>query len=117
MIVTGTCAELEDPNSEVELTLSHTWNDINTALSNNKDVEIHVDVGNTGVSVITVLLSLVLLVCAIYDFCGGRYIWGSIFATVFVALLVSSIIKIMNEQDIMIEKNDNTDAIFKDHEE
>lgn len=52
LIVTGTCAELEGPNSEVELTLSHTWNDINTALSNNQDVEIHVDMGNTGMSVI-----------------------------------------------------------------
>ena len=83
----------------------------------NQSKDVYGSMKNTGVSVITVLLSLVLLVCAIYDFCGGRYIWGSIFATVFVALLVSSIIKIMNEQDIIIEKNDNTDAIFKDHEE
>ena len=57
LIVTGTCAELEDPNSEVELTLSHTWDDINTALSNNKDVEIHVDVGNTGMSVIVLKIA------------------------------------------------------------
>ena len=83
----------------------------------NQSKDVYGSMKNTGVSVIMVLLSLVLLVCAIYDFCGGRYIWGSIFATVFVALLVSSIIKIMNEQDIIIEKSDNTDAIFKDHEE
>ena len=83
----------------------------------NQYKDVYGSMKNTGVSVITILLSLVLLVCAIYDFCGGRYIWGSIFAAVFVALLVSSIIKMVNEQDIKIEKNDNTDAIFKDYEE
>ena len=35
------------------------------------------------------------------------------YVVIFVALLVSSIIKMVNEQDIKIEKNDNTDAIFK----
>ena len=83
----------------------------------NQSQDVYGSMKKTGVPVITILLSLVLLVCAIYDFCGGRYIWGSIFTVVFVALLASSIIRMVNEQDIIIEKNEKTDAIFKDHEE
>lgn len=71
-----------------------------------------------GVALITLVLSLVLLGCSIYDFVCGRYIWGSIFATVFLALFVSVLVSSVNTpKDMSVENKEHPDAIFKDYEE
>lgn len=71
-----------------------------------------------SVNLITLLLTLVLLVCMISNFVTGKITWGCIFAFLLVVLLFSQYVSNKSTKaNSKPESQEHPDAIFKDHEE
>ena len=88
------------------------------AVEANKYKDVYGPMKSSNVSIITILLSVVLSACLIYNFATGKTTWGWIFTVLLSVLLLSSYVSAkVNKQNAPIEKHDHPDAIFKDHEE
>lgn len=73
---------------------------------------------DSTISFLTILLSIIMIVCAVVFFVKGRLLFGFIFTAIFLALFVSTIVA-ENRRSLLEKTKDknSTEAIFKDHEE
>lgn len=88
------------------------------AASANQAKDVYGPMKKTSVNIITVLLSVVLLLCIVSNFINGRILWGCIFIFLLLLLLLSRFVAYKSEKaSTKPEVKDHPDAIFKDHEE
>ncbi|MDO4748548.1 MAG: hypothetical protein Q4A12_05165 [Eubacteriales bacterium] len=71
-----------------------------------------------SVTIITVVLAVVVALCAIACFINLKIVTGSLFTILLIILIMSAVVAKRNERYYgKVEKKEHPDAIFKDHEE
>ncbi len=73
----------------------------------------------SSISILTVLLSVIMIICAVACFTNGRFLSGALFLILFAILVLSTIVAKRSDRANSKPENSkaNPDAIFKDHEE
>lgn len=85
----------------------------------NQAKDVYGTMKKSSVSVLTVLLSLILIVCAVACFARGRVLSGILFLVLFAILIISTVVAKRSERanNVPTDKTYHKDTIFKDHEE
>ena len=88
-----------------------------TVESNDKFQEVYGGMNPSGVSAITVLLAVLMIIFSVLSIIFGKYYLLWIFVPVLAVLIISTIIRKKNEKKYIPPEHTNlTEAIFKDHE-
>ncbi|MBQ8057631.1 MAG: hypothetical protein IJ275_04780 [Ruminococcus sp.] len=88
------------------------------AANANQAKDVYGSMKKGSVNLITLLLTIVLLVCTISNFVSGRIMWGIIFTFLLIVLLLSQYVSHKSSKvNSKPDKCEHPDAIFKDHEE
>ena len=83
----------------------------------NQAKDVYGPMKKTSVNIITILLSIVLLLCLVSNFVNGRILWGCIFVLLLLLLLLSRFVAYKSDKaNSKPEVKEHPDAIFKDHE-
>lgn len=82
----------------------------------NQFKDVYGTASTTTMQVLTVILSIIMIVCAVICFCKGHIVPGSIFAVVFAVLILSTYIANRGKKIKYDPDSINQGAIFKDHE-
>ena len=84
----------------------------------NQAKDVYGTMKKSSLSILTVVLSLVLVACAVACFFKGRILSGVLFLIIFAILLVSTVVaKRSDYANTSVHKDDHPDAIFKEHED
>lgn len=85
----------------------------------NQAKDVYGPMKKTSISILTVLLSVVMIICAVACFMNSRFLSGALFLILFAILVLSTVVA--KRSDIANSKPENNkanpDAIFKDHED
>lgn len=84
----------------------------------NQAKDVYGPMKKTSISLITVILTVILSICAVTNFASGRILTGSMFAVLVAILFFSVYVSAKSTKaNSKPEKTDHPDAIFKDHED
>lgn len=86
--------------------------------SANQAKDVYGPMKKSSISIITVILSIIMIVCAVACFLRGRVLSGILFLVLFAILVISTVVAKRSERvNSKPQIHEHPDAIFKDHEE